>query len=373
MATSELAAKLAAMRARMDGADNPTSNFDAQKKQMDSHDASSRVDIDDTHSIAFGGGKPSAILASLKNKKTNQIYECEPLPLENESETVSSNLSASSKEMNEFYHENEKDGSNLSFNGNGSSDSLSCMKVTEEREQASSKSSELLPIIEQDCSTPFEEVFMPANPSPRMKQLHKAKCMNRKGNRPKMVSNSIDSNDESIIIMNNSLESLSNSYDLEVRPLLVSNSQEYQDTNSVRHAQYESLQNNSDSMFYEDPNISDEDRLLSSSKSITSESHKQSNWQNSNHTKIIRQLQSENNQLKDELNSMTLLIKEKDELIDYLVQRLEEFENIEYISATFESESHSVQTKMNISEQPMELKSALKNSSPTKNSRRFIC
>lgn len=374
MATSELAAKLAAMRARMDGSEKPTSSVESRNKQV-SVDGDTptkpKVQMDETHSSAFGGGKPSAILALMKEKKGCKIVESDPTLLGNTSEVDVSSTTVNTKEKvgilsHESCSEVSTPDSIIKENESILVQDQNITPLFVSSEKASGEAELSLPIFQKPSSfedtSDFDtlpESFIPANPTHRMKQLNKAKSMKRKDQSLKPISN--------LSVLDSSSETLSNSYDLEVRPLLVSNSNGYFDGKPGHRLRYASFEHDlTDSEPDDDPMIADKTR-----KTLPSErKFRQSHTHKSTENDIIRDLRIENQQLKDQLKSTSLLLKEKDDLIKYLVQRLEEFENIEYASAVVEKDIAHMQIP---TENPMELKSALKKSSPTKNSRRFIC
>ena len=364
MATSELAAKLAAMRKRMEEGE---SDDNVTKKQQTSLLGGNNGDAkDDTHCSAFGGGKPSAVAAAKKGGRefsSNKGVAAEPVDTELKSPVSTVKIE---KEPVTPVSQSTPDTVLISVDVSFDADEEVVREVT-------------------PVNCPVDEtsiVKKPPSPrkSHRTNQLHKAK---------KHVSISKTSLSEqnhpstmpvgNMVVMDDSIDSfntLSTPAEMEGRPLLTSQNEELL---------YESFQ--SSNKYSDDENdltITDVDPIITSSthqrqspqKLVKSPRNRSKDRTDLHRKSYINELLLENESLREQLEFTNSLLLEKERTISYLTQLLHSDQNIK-------GEIH-IDHGMKINEQfvsvpsgetgVMELKSSLKgNGTGMPKSRRFLC
>jgi len=354
MATSELAAKLAAMRKRMEEGE---SDDNVTEKPQTSLLGGNHGDAkDDTHCSAFGGGKPSAVAAAKKGGRefnSNKGFAAEPVDPELKSPVSTVKIEKEPvTPVSQSTPDTELMSVDVSFDGDE--------EVVREIYPV------ICPVNEKSCDK------KPPSPrkSHRTNQLHKAK---------KHVSISKTSLSEqnnplttpvgNLVVMDNSIDSLNTLSSLEGRPLLTSKNDELL---------YESFQ--SSNKYSDDENdltVTDVDPIITSSthqrqspqKLVKSPKNRSKDRTDLHRKSYINELLLENESLREQLEVTNSLLLEKERTINYLTQLLHSDQSmkggihIEHFVSVPSGETGV-----------MELKSSLKgNGTGAPKSRRFLC
>lgn len=378
MATSELAMKLAAMRARMDEGtatkdETPTAAMEAKKNKQETVDNSQLPQnngdtVDTSHSTAFGGGKPSAILKA--KKMESQIRSDSPNCETPEPNKSGGSLTATSTCTEESAVTDTDPSSTVGSQKEIESESTpQCLDVKSVEVDNSNVNTEK----SDDKPLQAEKV----KDEPKVRNASPTGKSNR-------VESSVDI-DEKYFMNKSNDTSLTYSFEADIRPLIASSSSAFSDVKQVKRAQYES--------FDDDPSISyiHDDQTIQSTPSIQAKSPtvevddsgeyfdqvstQNSSYMNNNiiseQAKLIQHLEEENKQLQDQLHLAKTALAEKEDLVNYLMHNINQLEKVMSLN---NQPKMPVPAQHGNNDRRTTLKPALKNNSgKTKNSRRFVC